>query len=150
MAYKPDQLPFIEYNNWVNEVKRAHDMGGGGYPLFIEVFDTQGQKLIEQIIKNVYDRKSQPQNVATEDWSPPLTVRKTEQRIPVTMEFPIDCEIRIPDCVPGDQLSISSLYTDEEAIQFEADLKECRRQDAADTRRREKDLEAEIELKNAK
>jgi hypothetical protein len=149
MAYKPEQLPFIGYAEWVQELKKAHDMEGGGYPLFIEVFDGQDQKLIEEVIKNVYDRNSEPQIVATDDWSAPVIARMTEQRVPATVEVPFEDEIRVQDRVPSDQLDVSALFTDEESAQWKADLKKSRRQDAAVTKRREKELKAEIERKNA-
>jgi hypothetical protein len=150
VPYKPEQLPFIEYKDCVSEIKKKHDMDGGGYPLYIEVYDKEGQKLTEQEFRNVYDHKSEPKNVATDDWSPPLSARIFESRTSTVIEKPIECEISVRDSVPGDQLGIEALLNDEEKAQWQVDFKEARRLNAADINRRERELKAEIERKTKK
>jgi hypothetical protein len=148
MSYKPEQLPFIEYQDWVHGIKKAHDMQGGGYPLYIEVFDKDGQKIIEQVFTNVYNHKSEPTNVAVDEWLPPLSAQIFESRNSTERSVPIEMEIHVPNCAPSDQMSVFSiLYTDEEAIQHAADLKKIRRQAAADTKRLEKELRTQIDKK---
>jgi hypothetical protein len=78
MAYKPEQLPFLEYREMARDIKRKFDKRGGHYPLEIKVTDAAGRLLVTHIYANVWDRKSVPVVQTEEDWDVPVNVETWE------------------------------------------------------------------------
>ena|SRR5579864_140364 len=96
VPYKPGQLPYLGYRDWVKRCKKAHDMAGRPYPLTIRVFDREKQQLLEQTFKNVWDRASKVSIVAVEDWNAPIYVCVTCGDGDASLEFQQD-EVKVPE-----------------------------------------------------
>ena len=78
MAYKPGQLPFLEYREIARNIKRVFDKRAGHYPLEIKVTNSEGQLLMQQSYANVWDRKSSPTVLAEDDWDVPVNIETWE------------------------------------------------------------------------
>jgi hypothetical protein len=78
MAYKPQQLPFLDYRDIARNIKRAFDKRAGHYPLEIKVTDSSGRLLMQQTYANVWDRKSTPMVRVEDDWNAPVNIETWE------------------------------------------------------------------------
>jgi hypothetical protein len=109
MPYRPEQLPFIGYEEKVKAFKKTHDNAAHAYPLTIEVWDEQ-QKLLQQTFSNARDRNSKPQIVASGDWAPPLTFKAIHGEDVIT--WPLEEEVHVRK--PGEiQLDLPDYFGDE-------------------------------------
>jgi hypothetical protein len=73
MPFKAQQLPFLEYREAVRAKKRELDRSAkSSYPMTVTTTDTNDQVLMEEVFKNVWDRKPKWQRIAENDWEAPV------------------------------------------------------------------------------
>ncbi len=76
--YKPEQLPFKEFEEVVKTLKKQMDNMGPHYPLFAKAVDHVGLELMQQHFMSPFQRPAAQVTNDSEDWSPPITIAMTD------------------------------------------------------------------------
>jgi len=74
MRYKPEQLPFAEFEETVRKLKRKLDKAQPHYPLIAIAVDRKGQELMCQRFDGPFEKPEASVLDVVNDWECPVTV----------------------------------------------------------------------------
>ena len=80
MPYKPEQLPFEEFNETARRLKRQIDGMAPAYPIVVVATDANGQLLVEQVFTGPHERPVAHVDSDAGDWNVPVTVVAKDDR----------------------------------------------------------------------
>lgn len=87
MAYRPDQLPFNEFEETVRGLKRKLDKASPHYPLVAQALDKNGQELMYQVFRGPFDRPAAKLGSVEKEWECPVTVSmQSEDKASIVFE----------------------------------------------------------------
>jgi hypothetical protein len=74
MPYKPEQLPFEEFEEVVRALKRKLDDNAPHYPLVAQAFDWHGQEIMHQHFAGPFKRPAAQVTNNLKEWDVPVII----------------------------------------------------------------------------
>jgi hypothetical protein len=115
LQFRKSDTEWVSWKQLVAETKRNHDRGPGGYPLEIQLHDSDGKLLRRQKFAYVHDRTPESETKAPSvPFDAPLIYSVIKPQITPTEEPPQEFfieAVRAPDM--GRQMQISEIEKDE-------------------------------------